>query len=122
MGTYSPALHDGDTITLTSTEKSSDVPKGMVQMCIKCTADTWWKAITMFSGTDFVKEVAHTQDHKGELNCGLVEVAELANHYFSLSKAKFLGTHVNMYHITNAADMKEGGTYLWTWSTCMANA
>lgn len=113
--TYSPALH-GDTITLTSTDVSPDVPAGKVQMCIKCTAGTWWKAITMFQGTNYLKEVAHTQDHQGETNCGLVEADELSNHYFTLSKAETLGVHVNVYHITNAGDMKAGGSYLWTWS------
>lgn len=104
-----------DTVVLTSSPPSDDVPPGLVKVGLKCEGSTWWKAITMFKGSKFLKEVAATQDHKGIISWGFIRHEELADHYFTLSKAKFLGVHVNVYHITNAADMKERGTYLFDW-------
>jgi len=90
------------------------VPEGMVQICLK-ESGTWWKAVTMFANTTFIKEIANTQDAAGKINCGTVEKQELANHYFTLSKAKTFGIHTNMYHITNANDMQAQGSYLFDW-------
>lgn len=71
----------------------------------------------MFEGHKFIKEVAHSQEHwhRGMIGWGLIQHEQLATHYFSLSKAEFLGVHVNVFHIKNAAEMKERGTYLFDW-------
>jgi len=114
LPTFTPTLQ-GDTIVLTSSPPSDDVPPGKVRVGIKCDGSTWWKAITMFKNTTYLKEVAHTQDQQGVVNWGLIQYEELANHYFTLSKAETFGIHVNVYHITNAADMQEQGSYLFDW-------
>jgi hypothetical protein len=114
LPTYSPALPKANTIVLTSYPPSDDVPEGQVKMGIRCPND-WWKAITMFSNQTYIKDVAHTQDQPGVINWGYVQHQELANHYFILSKAESFGIHYNVYHIVNAEEMKERGTYLFDW-------
>jgi len=127
LPTYSPAFPShprggSDTIVLTSWPPSADppagdVPVGMVRIGIK-SVDTWWKAVTMFSNTTFIKEVAHIQDNAGGIGWGLVEHDELTKYFLSLSKAETFGIHTNVHHIVNAGDMKDGGTYLFDWQKC----
>jgi len=115
LPTDTPSLPESNKIVLTSSPPSDDVPEGQVKIGIKCEGSTWWKAITMFKNSTFIKEVAHTQDQPGVVNWGFLQHQELANHYFTLSKAKTFGIHTNVYHIVNAGDMKERGTYLFDW-------
>ena len=70
--TYSPYLQE-DKILLTSTpEKVDEVPQGMVQICLKETG-AWWNAVTMFKGTEYIKEIVNTQNADGQINCGFVK-------------------------------------------------
>jgi len=114
---------NGDIIELTSRAPSDDVPAGTVKVGIKCTASSgWWKSVTMFKGAKFLREVAAQSGDKGKIHWGSIKYADLKDHYFSLSKAEFLGVHVNVYHITNAVEMKERGTYIFDWQKDKATA
>ena len=101
--------HDGDTIYMTKT-------KGTGQLIFQQTNLTWWKGIVAFDKQDSNKwkEIACLQDDNNSMtltvNPGIAETQ-----WISLSKAKTLGVHTNMYLITNWADASTAYDYVFNW-------
>ena len=69
----------------------------------------------MLKGTEYIKEIVHTQNADRQINCGFVQKEDLATHYLALSKDYTYDNHTNVYNITNTNDMKEQGSYLLEW-------
>ena len=87
----------------------------MVQICLK-KSGTWWNSITMFQDTEYIKEIAHTRNDDSQIDCGFVYKQDLEYHNFAISKDYTYDTHTNYYHIKNAKDMEERGSYIFEWA------
>ena len=107
------AMSDGDVVVITEVPAAPEPPSGCVGVQLKCTADTWWKAITAHEAAapaEFAKTVVATQDAMGRAFEAHIHVDELAKYCLVLSKAKFLGIHTHMHLIQGVETMVVGKT------------
>lgn len=106
-------LRDGDCVTMQATFEPG-VPKNAVKIrLISAPYITWWKAVTLHHGNQYIREVVSTQDgyHRHEAFLFAPDMAES----FVLSKAKAFGVHTNMYLLQETQRMFVGFTYTFEW-------
>jgi hypothetical protein len=103
---------DGDTIYMTKTKNASGSGNLIFQQ-----KHTWWKGIVAFDKKDTNKwsEVACLSGKKHKSMTLPMNPKAGNTHYISLSKAKALGVHSNMYLITNWNDAPVGYDYTFNW-------
>jgi hypothetical protein len=115
-------LPDGDVISITP---SGDGPPGVVTLTLTEAKGKWWKGIVFFKSRESNSwtEIAagsgdELNDPKYKGKMGEIDHSAMAVGFLVLSKAKFLGTHSNVYLLQDAAEaLQSGGHYTVNWIT-----
>ena len=118
----SQVLPDHDIILLQDTGQLSSNP-GMIEFELSLEKGMWWKGLILFVKDDsnYYQEVVagcwdDLQNEKYSKRDAMIDFNLLATHYVTLSKAKVLGVHSNVYHIVDAATtLKPGHKYKIHW-------
>ena len=100
---------DGDTIYMTK-------KPGSGQLIFQQTNLSYWKGIVVFDKQDPKewREIACVWNDNNSMTLS-VNPSIAHDQWISLSKAKFLGVHSNMYLITNWADASTAYDYVFNW-------
>jgi hypothetical protein len=113
-------LPDGDVISVTP---SGDGPPGVVTLTLTEKKGKWWKGIVFFKSEEVNEWTEIAAGSGDELNdpqynkkTGKIDHSSLAVGFLVLSKAKFLGTHSNVYLIQDAGEaLQSGRSYTVNW-------
>ena len=114
-------LPDGDEIKLEYVGTTSNPSNIEFELVLK--KDMWWKGLVLFAKEDknnWEEVVAGDYKDLQKKDYKKRDVAipfqKILDKFSCLSKAKFLGTHSNVYHVTDAdTALKAGNKYRISW-------